>query len=224
MRVRVLFTGVVLMSTVVIGSPASAKVSIAEATITGPGIGGEIRIGRRHTMSLWEYGIGPIGGAPNDARADSVEALGLTPSDLGDRYLVTYRFDPGYRHGPIRQELYPYAEDGPVTFIPPHQKLTGLFGDRGLLQVIPGWQQSSSSGFLIYLGNHGLPETNSATSAAVGDAAIGTAAEGQTSPYTTAVVVLGGLTALSLAALAVRRRVSGRPGEPLSHPGAQRDL
>lgn len=207
MRARVLFAGVVVISTVGIGSPASAKVSIAEATITGPEIGEEIRIGRRHTMDLWEYGIGPIGGGPNDARADSVEALGLTPSDLGASYLVTYRFDPGYRHGPIRQDLYPYAEDGPVTYIPPHQKLTGLFGAHGLLRVIPGWHQSSSSGFPSYLGNHGLPETNLATSAAAGDAAPGTAPEAQTSPWTTVVVVLGGLTVLSLATLVVRRRV-----------------
>ena len=94
-----------------------------------------------------------------------------------------------------------------MTYIPPHQKLTGLFGDRGLLRVIPGWHQSSSSGLLSYLGNHGLPETNSATSGVASDAPPGTAPEAQTSPSTTVVVVLGGLTALSLATLVVRRRV-----------------
>jgi hypothetical protein len=208
MRARVLFAGVVVISTVVLGSPASAKVSIAEATITGPGISGEVRIGRRHTMSLWEYGIGPIGGGSTDSRADSVEALGLSSSDLGGRYQVTYRFDPQYRHDPIRQDLYPYAEDGPVTYIPRQQKLTGLFGDHGLLQVIPGWHQSGS-GFLSYLESHGLPETNAATSGAAGDAAPGPSPEHDTSPSTTIVAVLGGLTALLLATIVVRRRVPG---------------
>ena len=206
MRARALFAGVVAVSTVIIASPASAKVSIAEARITGPRIEGEIRIGRRHTLTLWEYGIGPIGGGPDETRADSVEALGLAPSDLGSRYLITYRFDRWYRDDVIRQDLYPYPEGGPVTYTPPHQKLTGLFGDNGLLQVIPGWHQSSS-GFLSYLVNHGLPGMNPAIPGA-GDATPGTAPEAQTAgPSTTIVVVLGGLTALSLATLAVRRRV-----------------
>lgn len=82
MRARVLFAGLVAISTVVIASPASAKPSIAEAKITGPGIEGEIRIGRRHTENLWEYGIDGVGSL-DDTRADSVEALGLTPSTWG---------------------------------------------------------------------------------------------------------------------------------------------
>jgi hypothetical protein len=207
MRARVLFAGLVAISTVVIAPPAPAKVSIAEARITGPEIDGEIRIGRRQTWSLWEYGIGPVGAGPPDPRPDSVEALGLSPSDLGVRYLVTYRFDPGYPNDVIRQNLYPYAEGGPVTYTPPRQKLTGLFGERGLMPVIPGWDQSGSVGFLRYLMNHGLPERSPTAPVTTRDAAPGTAPEADTRPWAAVVVVLVGLAAVSWATAAVRRRM-----------------
>jgi hypothetical protein len=206
MRARVLFAGLVAISTVVIASPASAKVSIAEARITGPEIDGEIRIGRRNTLSLWEYGIGAVAG-PHDPRVDTAEALGLTPSDLGVRYLVTYRFDPAFRDDVIRQDLYPYAEGGPVTYTPSHQKLTGTFGEHGFMRVTPGWDQSSSSSFLSYLVNHGLPERSSAVPVASGDAASGPRPEARTGPWAAVAVVLVGLAALSLSTATVRRRV-----------------
>jgi hypothetical protein len=44
MRARVLFAGLVAISTVAIAGPASAKVSLAEANIAGPGLGGGMRI------------------------------------------------------------------------------------------------------------------------------------------------------------------------------------
>lgn len=118
---------------------------------------------------------------------------------------MTYRF--GFRDD-IRQDLYPYAEGGPVTYTPPHQKLTGLFGDAGYMRVTPGWYQSSSSGFFRYLVNRGLPERNPLAPVSAGDAAPGTAPKAQTGPWAAmTVVVLVGLAALSLATLAVRRRV-----------------
>lgn len=204
MRAGVLFASLVV-STVLSATPTSAKPSIAEATIAGPGIEGEMRIGRRHTMSLWEHGIDT--GGVDDSRADSVDALGLTPSDLGARYLVAYRFDPELRDDPIRQDLYPFAEGGPVTYTPPHQKLMGLFGDHGYLRVTPGWYRSSP-GFLGYLVNRGLPARDPLAPVATGGADADTAPGALTGPWTTVVVVvLVGLTALSLATPSVRRRV-----------------
>jgi hypothetical protein len=194
MGARVLFAGLVAISTVIIASPASGKPSIVEATIIGPGIDGEITIGRGDAATMWEYGI---------SRAGSIEALGFTPSDLGGRYLLTYSFR--FRDD-IRQDLYPYAGGGPVTYTPPHQELTGLFGEAGYMRVTPGWYQSSSSGFLGYLVSHGLPEGNPVTPVATGDAASDTA-PGAEGPWATTLVVLAGLTALSLIILAVRRRM-----------------
>jgi hypothetical protein len=208
MRARVLFAGLMAMSTVVIASPAAAKPPIAEARITGPGIEREISIGRGDSATVWEYGIGSVGGV-DDARADSAEELGLTPADLGPRYVVAYRF--GF-HDDIRQDLYPYAEGGPVTYTPPHQKLTGLFGAAGFMRVTPGWYRSRSSlGFFLYLVDNGLPGRNPIAPFATGDAAPGKAPEAQTGSWAAMVVgvlwVLVGFVAVSLATLAVPRRV-----------------
>lgn len=197
MRARFLFAGLVAISTVVIARPASAKADIAEANITGPGLGGGIQIEASETEGLWESGIDVVGGL-DDTRADSVEELGLSPADLGPRYLVTYRF---YGDDLIRQELFPYAKDGPVTYTPPGQEVTAGIS----MQITAGWFQSSL-GFLQYLVDQGLPESNPVASVATGEAAPGTAPEAQT-PWTRIVVVLVGLAALSLATLAVRRRV-----------------
>ena len=197
MRARVLFAGLVAISTVVIARPASAKADIAEANITGPGLGGGIQIEASDTEGLWKSGIDVMGGL-DDTRADSFEELGLSPADLGPRYLVTYRF---YGDDLIRQELYPYAKDGPVTYTPPGQEVTAGIS----MQITPGWYESSL-GFLQYLVDQGMPERNPVASVATGEAAPGTAPVAQT-PWTRIVVVLGGLAALSLATLAVRRRV-----------------
>lgn len=198
MRARVLFAGLVAISTVVIARPASAKADIAEANITGPGLGGGIRIEAPDTEGLWESGIDVVGGLDN-ARADSVEELGLSPADLGPRYLVTYRF---YGDDLIRQELYPYVKGGPVTYTPPGQEVTAGISMR----ITAGWYQSSL-GFFQYLVDHGLPERNPVASVATGEAAPDAAPEAHTAPWTRIVVVLVGLAALSLATLAVRRRV-----------------
>lgn len=135
MRARVLFAGLVAISTVIIAGPASAAADIAEANITGPGLEGGIRIEAADTEGLWESGIDMVGGL-DDTRADSVEELGLSPADLGPRYLVTYRF---YGDDLIRQELYPYAKDGPVTNTPPGQEVTAGVS----LQITAGWYQGS---------------------------------------------------------------------------------
>jgi len=198
MRARVLFAGLVAISTVVIARPASAKADIAEANITGPGLGGGIQIEAPDTEGLWESGIDVVGGL-DDTRADSVEGLGLSPADLGPRYLVTYRF---YGDDLIRQELYSYAKGGPITYTPPGQEVTAGIS----MQITAGWYQSSL-GFFQYLVDHGLPERNPVASVATGEAAPDTAPDAQTAPWTRIVVVLVGLAALSLATLAVRRRV-----------------
>ena len=193
-----LFAGLMAISTVIIAGPASAATDIAEANITGPGLEGGIRIEAADTEGLWESGIDVVGGL-DDKRDRSVEELGLSPADLGPRYLVTYRF---YGDDLIRQELYPYARDGPVTNTPPGQEVTA--GLR--LQITAGWYQGSP-GFFQYLMDHGLPERDAIASVSNSDAARDAAPETRTVPWTMFVVILAALVALSLATLAVRRRV-----------------
>ena len=199
MRARVLLAGLVVTSTVVIAGPASSKADIAEANVTGPGLEGRLRIGGPDTGGLWESGIDVAGGL-DDTRAGSVEELGLTPADLGPRYLATYRF-----HGSddlIRQDLYPYANGGPVTYTPPGQEL-----NAGIkMSITAGWYQSSLD-FFHYLVDQGLLETNPVASVATREPATDTAPGMQATPRAGIAVVLVGLAALSLAALAVRRRV-----------------
>jgi hypothetical protein len=62
MRAGRLFAGLVTISTVVIAGPASAKASIAEANITGPGLGSGLRIEAPDTEGQWESGIDVAGG------------------------------------------------------------------------------------------------------------------------------------------------------------------
>jgi hypothetical protein len=109
MRARAPLAGLVATSSLVTAGPASAKASIAEATSPArgsmPGSGSSLRTRRAYRSP----GIDVVGGL-DDIRPDSVEGLGLTPADLGPRYLVTYRFELSDDH--IRQDLYPYARVG----------------------------------------------------------------------------------------------------------------
>jgi hypothetical protein len=204
MRARLLFAGLVAISTVVVAGPASAKASLAEANITGPGLGVGMRIEAPETEGLWESGIDVASGL-DDTRAESVEEFGLTRADLGPRYLVTYRF-----HGSddlIRQDLYPYAKGGAVTYTPPGQELNVGIN----MSITAGWYQSSL-GFFHYLVDHGLPEMNPVASVATRESAPDTAPGVRTARWSGIVVVLVGVAALSLAALVVRRRVLAGAG------------
>ncbi len=157
MRTRAGFAGLVAIATVVVAGPASAKVDIAKASIAGPGIEQTLRIEAPDTYGLWDSGIDAEGGL-DDARAESVEELGLTVADLGPRYLVTYRFGIGR----AMQELYPYAKGGPVAYTLPDQELGRRSNTPDFLRNLPivsGWYQSDRV-FFHYLVDHGLPETN----------------------------------------------------------------
>jgi hypothetical protein len=198
MRARVLIAGLTATSIVVIAGPASAKPDIAEASISSPELDGVIRMQAPDTDGLREGGI-EIGGGRAHVRADSVEELGVTPADLGPRYLVTYRFQ--FSDALIRQDLYPYARGGPVTFTAPDQRLSG----RVSFSITAGWFRSSL-GLFQYLVDNGLPDTNPVAPVATRQPAAGTT-KSQTVTWAEVLAVLIGLTTLSLTALAVRRRM-----------------
>jgi hypothetical protein len=197
MRGGALLAGMALV--LAVASPAGAKGIIAEATISGPGLGrgsgsvvgggGTLRIEASAADRMWELS----GASWMRKREDSVFELGLAPADLGPRYLVTYRYDfgPGREHDLIRQELYPYADGGPVTFTPPGQVLTG----EGMAPIGSGWFQADP-GFLEFLVRNGLPETKPL------------AAVSQPAPWTWILAGLVGLAAVAaLTASRVRRRM-----------------
>lgn len=194
MGARVLFAGLVVTATVVVAGPAFGKVDIAAADITGPGLKGGLRIENPDTYGLWDSGI-DTGEAADDARTGSVWMLGLTPADLGPRYLVTYRFGIGR----AVQDLYPFATGGPVTYTPPGQEL----GRRGNtpdflsnMPIVPGWYRSPPI-FLRYLVEHGMPATDPTPSVDTREhVVVDTATRGETGPLVLIVVALMGLGAL----------------------------
>jgi hypothetical protein len=159
MRARVLFAGIVGALLLAVASPAAAKWTIAKAHISGPGLGrGDLRISGPAIEGMWESGIDATGGL-DDTRADSAAELGLTAAELGPRYLVTYRIHGGGSTAVeiVRQELYPYADGGPVTYTPPGQRIAEGMPWGGAISA--GWYQSSPK-FFDYLVRQGLPETS----------------------------------------------------------------
>jgi hypothetical protein len=210
MRARALFAAAVGVLLVIVASPAVAKVGIAEARISGPGLGeGGLRISAPATEGMWDLGIDVVGGL-DDARAHSVVEFGLTAAELGPRYLVMYRLDAGTKAAEIvRQELYPYANGGPVTYVPPGQRVAEDRPWGGAITA--GWYQGSMELF-DYLVDHGLPESSPVVmdeSARDGVLATGPAPWGWIS------LALAGLVALSVAApwLHRRRGVARRSAE-----------
>jgi hypothetical protein len=116
-----------LIGTLALLIPATAGAKgPSEATITGPGLNAPIKFS----------GDGESG--PSNSLGQLVEwggffpqAVGQSPSPLlaarpvaalGPRYEVTYLV-PGPSTDTLRQLLYPYAVNGPVTYMAPGQKL-----------------------------------------------------------------------------------------------------
>jgi hypothetical protein len=215
-RLLALIAGLALV--LAMTGPAAAKGIIAEANISGPGLGGGsgslgggggMRLEQPAADGMWESGV------LDDRKEDSVSALGLSRTDLGPRYLVTYRFEfgPGTRDQVIRQELYPYAKGGPVTYTPSGQEQTGeedLTGMGMSMSIPSGWFRTTS-GFFHFLVEHGFPATNPlapvAEPAPRNEPASEAAPTGQPVPWAWVVIGIVGLAALTLGSPAVRRRV-----------------
>jgi hypothetical protein len=206
MRARALSAGTVAVLMLAVATPAAAKAMIAEAHISGPGLeGGGLRISAPATDGMWESGIDVAGGL-DDGRPDSIAELGLTVADLGPRYVVTYRFEiqPGTPAEIARQDLYPYAKGGPVTYKSPGQRLAEGRPWEGAITA--GWYQSSA-GFFDYLVDQGLPETKPVARDARRESAPDLLPAAQATPWGWIALALAGLVALSLAAPGLRRRV-----------------
>jgi hypothetical protein len=208
MRARALFAGTVGALLLVVATPAAAKVGIAEARISGPGLGeGGLRMSDAATEGMWGSGIDLAGGL-DGTRADSVGELGLTAADLGPRYVVTYRLNAGTKATEIvLQELYPYATGGPVTYTRPGQAVAEGLPWGGAITA--SWYRTSPR-FFDFLVEQGLPESKHVIVADRGSAPDSMSA-GPTL-WGWIALALGGLVALSIAATRLRRRFSARRG------------
>jgi hypothetical protein len=111
------------------------------ASIAGPGGGG-----------ITFKGDGESGGTP---LGDLTQQAGFFPAafgqqpdpmlpsrpkgDLGPRYTIEYTVPGPYNElDKLRQDVYPYAKNGPVTYMEPGQKFFGTEQTRG------GWFQADS--------------------------------------------------------------------------------
>jgi hypothetical protein len=136
--------------------PLAAK-GIRRVTIRGPGLARPIRVSGTETHSP------ALRLALFDPTCASLGAVALTPEALGVRYRAVYVMPLSGEAVSIRQDLYPYAQGGPVTYTagPPaflektagHQngwrrgpgELFRLLLDRGLPAVAPASAPSPRS-------------------------------------------------------------------------------
>jgi hypothetical protein len=152
---RFLLVGLVV-SALAFASASQAK-GPAAATIDGPGTGGGISLGGGGELGsdavlgtfAQQAGLFPALFRPTpDPMLDRAPA-----GDLGPRYTVTYRLPgPTGTEDDIRQDLYPYAKGGPVTYTQAGQRFFETRMTRG------GWYQASPAlkDTLVKLG---LPRT-----------------------------------------------------------------
>jgi hypothetical protein len=212
MRFRVVLVavaaGVIVVAT---ASPASAK-GADQATITGPGLSKPIVIGGDGEPGSME-GLGQLSEGTGMFVAmfgpDAGTGQQLSPKapavDLGPKYLIEFRV-PGANPKPdmLRQDLYPMAPGGPVTYTAADQSV--FDGKTG-----GGWYQGTSS-LTVLLRQLGVPvpgpqaasATPPATSA--GDASNGGGVRPGRTPWPLIVgIVASAVVLLAGAALFVRR-------------------
>ncbi len=110
---------------------------------------------------------------------------------LGPRYVITYAMPGPSGVDELRQDLYPYAEPSPVTYMAPGQSFFGTG------KTVGGWYVASTTlkDDLVALG---LPKTAPVRGG------------GSEIPWTALGVVVAAVTALLVLGLAVLR--SRRPG------------
>ena len=159
------------------------------ATLEGPGGGGGI------TFS-GDEGSGPLGNLTQQsgwfAAAFAQEPnpmLATRPKgDLGPRYTVTYTVPTDMnRTVTIRQDIYPYASPGPVTYVAPGQPIFDMQTRGGWFQAGPDLKKTLVAA--------GLPET-----------APGGSSEDTSFPTTTVSLLAFALLLVGATALLLRRR------------------
>jgi hypothetical protein len=202
MRARALFAATVGALVLAVATPAVAKVVIDDVRISGPALEGGLRIPAPAAEGMWGSGMDLAGGL-DDVRPDSLEELGLEDAELGPGYAVTYRLIAGSKRPEIvRQELYPYAQGGPVTHTPPGQRIAEGMPWGGPISA--GWYQGSPE-FFQYLVEQGLPETNPVVIADGASAPDVAPAAGSTF-WIWIALALAGVVAVSVTVPRLRRR------------------
>ena len=126
MKRRSLALALPVLFALLIPATAGAK-GPSEATITGPGLSSPIRFAGDEgnysqafgdLINLGGFFPQTFGQSPNPVKRSKPSTA------LGPRYEVAYVV-PGPSTDTLRQQLYPYASGGPVTYMKPGQKFWG---------------------------------------------------------------------------------------------------
>jgi hypothetical protein len=126
MKLRILAVSLVASGLALVSTAASAK-GLEDVTVSGPGLASAIRLTDASANELARKS-GFFGQTPDRVTADPPAGF------LGPRYAVTYRFALN-ELTLFRQDLYPFAVVGPLTYTPPRQAtLNGM--SRG------GWSRA----------------------------------------------------------------------------------
>jgi hypothetical protein len=163
---KLLVLPALVLAALAVAAAAAAK-GPDRATITGPGLdepiafasSGDPAAGSRFGSFVQDTGFFPaLFGQTPDPMLDKRPAR-----ELGPRYTVVYRVPgPNNELDRIRQDLYPYAKGGPVTYTPPGQTFFGSDKTRG------GWFVASPT-LKETLVAAGLPATPPAAGGGSGD-------------------------------------------------------
>lgn len=220
---RICVVAAVAALAVLMGAAPAAAKGADQATITGPGISTPIVVGGDGEPGSSE-GLGRLGDASGLFVAmfgpDSSGAMALSttapPGPLGPKYELTYRV-PGGNPKPdtLRQDAYPMAAGGPVTFTAAGQPVLGT-------KTTGGWYHAPDTfrPLLTSLGVPGLTVSATAPSraqpTAAGNAAnAGNAADAATvapSHRTRWLVIAAGAIGVCVVVMAVALlRRSSRP-------------
>jgi len=154
---------VALAGVLALAGPATAK-GIQSGTITGPGLDQPIDLG------------GSVGNLPDltgfwELMPGQPQPLTLTDQaptgQLGPRYRVTWQFIAGPEETtPIRQDLYPYAENGPLVHSAAGQPIFGAATIGGWYQAPVALRDTLGSLGVPPLGAGAADRSSSATAAA----------------------------------------------------------
>ncbi|HEU4941859.1 MAG TPA: hypothetical protein VFT18_01235 [Gaiellaceae bacterium] len=125
------------IAALVLPSAALAKGPSA-ATMEGPGGGAGISFGG-------DEGSGPLGQLTEQAgffpavfgQEPNPMLAGRPKGDLGPKYTITYTVPGGGGEFTVRQDVYPYADPSPVTYLAPGQKVFDLTTRGGWFQAGP---------------------------------------------------------------------------------------
>jgi hypothetical protein len=144
---RCVFVCLCVVAVVGLATPAPAK-GVRDATIKGPRFTEPLVIDRSTVIELTQTSMLYVATSHQPATAVMKQR---PPGRLGPRYVVTWGWlVAAERTKPVRQMLYPFAEGGALSYVPPGQRLSEQWRLKG------GWLRVGQrlTDVLTTLGEH----------------------------------------------------------------------